>query len=320
MAKKSWFLPAILGIVAIALPPFLGGYFQHILILVMMWIAMATGWNLLGGYCGQASLGSAAFFGLGAYGAGLLYLHWGISPWWGMITGPLLAIMVAIPIGLVTFRLRGGYFVLSMLAVCEAIRIVFLNWVEMSAGPLGIIIERTWGMEKLPYYYMVLAIAALSLYLVYRLMKSKFGYYFVSIREDQDAAEGLGIPSTKYKIYALIPSAGIIGLAGAFYMNYLAFIEPNVVFPLVISATMILSVMLGGPGTFWGPALGATIFVLLSELLRAFAGPVIGTIHYLIFALILVLVIMFLPNGIAGEGDKIKRLFRGKKPVYVGGE
>jgi len=103
-------------------------------------------------------------------------------------------------------------------------------------------------------------------------------------------------------------------------MNYMAFIEPNTVFPLMISATMILTVMLGGPGTFWGPALGATIFVLLSELLRAFAGPVIGTVHYLIFALILVLVIMFLPNGIAGEGDKIKRLFRGKKPVYVGGE
>jgi branched-chain amino acid transport system permease protein len=320
MAKKSWFLPAILGIVAVALPPFLGGYFQHILILVMMWIAMAAGWNLLGGYCGQVSFGSAVCFGLGAYGAGLLYFHWGISPWWGMIAGPLLAIIVAIPIGLVTFRLRGGYFVLATLALAEAIRIVFLQWVEMSAGPLGVVIERTWGMEKLPYYYIILAIAALSLYLVYRLLKSKFGYYFISIREDQDAAEGLGIPSTKYKMYALIPSTGIIGLAGAFYMNYMAFIEPNVVFPLVISVTMVLSVMLGGPGTFWGPALGAAIYVLLSEVLRAFAGPVIGTVHYLIFALILVLVIMFLPNGIAGEWDKIKRVFRGKKPVYVGGE
>lgn len=320
MAKKNWFLLAILGlggVAVVAIPPFLGGYFQHVLILIMMWITMATAWNLLGGYCGQVSFGHAVFFGLGAYGGGLLYLHWGISPWWGMITGPLLAVIIGIPIGLITFRLRGAYFALAMLALGETFRIVFTNWESVTAGAVGIITSRTWGAEKLPYYYIALAIAALSIYVAYRLIRSKYGYYFVSIREDQDAAEGLGIPTTRYKLYALIPSAFFTGLAGAVFMNYIAYIEPHLVFNLsAISIMMILAVMMGGAGTLWGPVLGAAIYTILSEALRAAIGP----ISYLVFPVIACLIIMFLPDGIIGDWDKIRRVFSRKKPAYVGGE
>lgn len=318
MAKKKWFLPAILGgIVVVAIPPFLAGYFQHVLILVMMWITMATAWNLLGGYCGQVSFGHAVFFGLGAYGGGLLYLHWGMSPWWGMIVGPLLAVIIGIPIGLITFRLRGAYFALAMLALGETFRLVFTNWVSVTAGAVGMVFSRTWGAEKLPYYYIALVIAALSVYVVYRLIHSKYGYYFVAIREDQDAAEGLGIPTTKYKMYALIPSAFFTGLAGAVFMNYIAYIEPHMVFNLAaISIMIILCVMLGGAGTLWGPVLGAATYIILSEALRAAIGP----ISYLVFPIIACLIIMFLPDGIIGDWDRIKRVFRRKKPVYVGGE
>jgi len=317
MAKKSWFLPAILGIVFVAIPPFLGGYIQHLLILMMMWITMATAWNLLGGYCGQVSFGHTVFFGLGAYGGGLLLLHWGISPWWGMIAGPLLAAIIGIPIGLITFRLRGPYFALSMLALGETFRIVFTNWVSVLGGASGVVSSRTFGINKLPYYYIALTIAASSVYVVYRLMHSKYGYYFVSIREDQDAAEALGIPTTKYKMYALIPSAVFTGLAGAVWMNYIAYIDPEVVFSLTgISIMMILAVMVGGAGTLWGPILGGVIFVLLNEGIRATVGP----ISYLIFMVIACLLIMFLPDGIIGDWAKIKRVFRREKPVYVGGE
>jgi len=298
MAKKNWFLLAILGlggVAVVAIPPFLGGYFQHVLILIMMWITMATAWNLLGGYCGQVSFGHAVFFGLGAYGGGLLYLHWGISPWWGMIVGPLLAV----------------------LALGETFRIVFTNWESVTAGAVGIITSRTWGAEKLPYYYIALAIAALSIYVAYRLIRSKYGYYFISIREDQDAAEGLGIPTTRYKLYALIPSAFFTGLAGAVFMNYIAYIEPHLVFNLsAISIMMILAVMMGGAGTLWGPVLGAAIYTILSEALRAAIGP----ISYLVFPVIACLIIMFLPDGIIGDWDKIRRVFSRKKPAYVGGE
>jgi branched-chain amino acid transport system permease protein len=162
-----------------------------------------------------------------------------------------------------------------------------------------------------------LAIAALSIYVTYRLIHSKYGYYFVSIREDQDAAEGLGIPTTKYKLYALIPSAFFTGLAGAVYMNYFAYIEPHTVFNLsAISIMMILAVMMGGAGTLWGPVFGAALYTILSEALRAAIGP----ISYLVFPIIACLIIMFLPDGIIGDWDKIKRVFSRKEPVYVGGE
>jgi branched-chain amino acid transport system permease protein len=326
VAKKGWFLPAILGIVVVAIPPFLGDYIQQILILIMMWITMATAWNLLGGYCGQVSFGHAVFFGLGAYGGGLLLLHWGISPWWGMIVGPLLAVIISIPIGLICFRLRGPYFALAMLALGETFRIVFTNWVSVLGGACGVIHHRTWGAAKLPYYYIALAIAALSVYVVYRLIHSKYGYYFVSIREDQDAAEALGIPTTRYKMYALIPSAFLTGLAGAIFMNYIAYIDPEVVFNLSnISIMMILSVMIGGAGTLWGPVLGATIFQGLSEGLRVGIAGLVSTsvaapLAYLVFMVLACLLIMFLPDGIIGDWAKIKRAFSRKKPVYVGGE
>lgn len=322
MAKRSWFLPAILGIVAVVIPPFLGDYIQHILILIMLWITMGTAWNILGGYAGCVSFGHAVFFGLGAYGGGLLYLHWDISLWCGMVTGPLLAVIIGIPIGLICFRLRGPYFSLAMLALGEIFRIVFTNWVPVCGGACGVVASRTWGVEKLPYYYIALAIAALSVYVVYRLIHSKYGYYFVSIREDQDAAEALGIPTTKYKMYALIPSAAFTGLGGAVWMNYIAYIDPEVVFSLTgISIMMILVVMVGGAGTLWGPALGAVIFIILGEALRAVVDPLVGLpVSYLIFMVLACLIIMFLPDGIIGDWAKIKRVFTRKKPAYVGGE
>jgi branched-chain amino acid transport system permease protein len=308
MMKRGWVTPIILGILALILPFTLSSYYQHILILVIIWITMASAWNLLGGFAGQVSFGHALFFGLGAYGGGLLYQHWEISTWWGMIVGPVWAAVIAIPLGLITFRLRGPYFALAMLAMGEIARIIFTNWVSFSGGAVGVMISRTWGGEKLQYYFIILAICVATLGAVALMRYSKLGYYFLSIREDQDAAEALGIPTTRYKIYAFIPSAFFTGLAGAFYMNYMAYIEPRVVFSLdAISIMMILTVMLGGAGTLWGPVLGATVYVILAEVFRTIPG--VKEVHVLVFSLIVILIIMFLPDGILGEWDKIKRIF-----------
>lgn len=296
------------GIMVLALPFVLPGYYVHMLILVLMWITLATAWNLLGGYAGQVSFGHALFFGLGAYGGGLLFYYFGISTWWGMLVGPIWAVIVAIPIGLITFRLRGPYFALSMLAMAEVARIIFNSWTTFSNGAVGIMISRTWGGNKLPYYLIILAIAGLTLYVTRRLVHSKLGYYFLSIREDQDAAEALGIPSTRYKMFALIPSVFFTALAGAFYMNYMAFIQPDVVFNLTdVSIMMILCVMLGGAGTQWGPALGATVYVLMAEFFRTV--PIIKEVHLLVFAIIIIGIIMYLPDGIIGSWDKVSRCF-----------
>jgi len=318
MTKRNWLLPAIVGIVAVALPFIVqGDYYRHILILVLVWITLGTAWNLLGGYCGCVSFGHAAFFGLGAYGAGLLVFHAGISPWWGMIVGPAVAVIIGIPIGLITFRLRGPYFALAMLALGEIFRLVFTNWVSATNGAVGILIIPAFT-SKVAYYFIGLAIAAAGIYTVYRLMHSKLGYYFVSIREDQDAAEALGIPTTKYKMYALIPSALLTGLAGAFYMNYMAYIEPGVVFSLPeISIMMILVTMVGGAGTLWGPVLGGALYVILAELFRT----TFGAANVLVFGIIVCLIIMYLPDGFIGDWPKLKGYFRrGRKASYAGGE
>lgn len=306
--KRGWITPISLLIVAIILPFVLGTYFNHVLIIVIMWITMSLAWNLLGGFAGQVSFGHALFFGLGAYGGGLVFYHWGISTWWGMLVGPVFAVVIAIPVGLITFRLRGPYFALAMLAMGEIARLIFTNWVDFSGGAVGVMISRTWGAAKMPYYFIILAISVLCFVVVILMRYSKLGYYFLSIREDQDAAEGLGIPTTKYKMYALIPSAFFTGLAGAFYMNYMAYIEPHVVFNLeAISIMMILTVMMGGAGTIWGPVLGATVYVIMAEVFRTI--PIVKEVHVLVFAFLVVLIIMFLPDGVLGEWHKIKRFF-----------
>lgn len=315
MLKKFWFLSIII-IIAIILPFIVqSSYYQHIFILILIWGTLGVAWNLLGGYTGQVSFGHAAFFGVGAYGAGLLAFHLHISPWWGMIVGPVAAVIISIPIGLICFRLRGPYFALAMLAVGEICRLIFTEWVPFTNGAMGILTLTTFS-SKLPYYYIGLVVLLLSIYTVYRLMASRAGYYFVSIREDQDTAESLGIPTTKYKMYSLIPSAFFSGLAGAFYMNYMNYIEPSIVFSLPdVSIMIIMVVILGGVATLWGPVVGAIIYVVLSELFRSS----LGSAHLLVFGVIVCLVIMYMPNGVMGEANKIKKLFR-RKGAHTGSE
>ncbi|MDQ0285751.1 branched-chain amino acid transport system permease protein [Desulfofundulus luciae] len=314
MNWKGMIVPAIVAVIAVVLPFVVQApYVQHIMIMVFIWATLGTAWNLLGGYAGQVSFGHAAFFGLGAYSAGLLIFHLKISPWWGLVLGPFISMLVAIPIGIICFRLRGPYFALATLALGEIFRLVFTNWVSLTNGAQGILILSSFP-TKLPYYFIAFFIWGMSLLIVDRMVKSKLGYYFVSIREDQDAAESLGIPTTRYKMFALLPSAFIAGLVGAFYMNYIAFIDPHVVFSLSdISVMVILVVMMGGVATLWGPSVGAAIYVALGELFRAW----LGAANVLAFGIIVCLVILFLPNGIIGELGTLKRLLSRQKAKAV---
>jgi len=278
-------------------------YILHMMIMVLIWITLGQSWNLLGGYTGQVSFGHATFYGLGAYGAGLLYFHKEISTWYGMILGPIVAMIFAVPIGLICFRLRGAYFALAMLALAEVLRLVATNWISFTNGSVGILIVPV--VSKVLYYYMALALAAISFYVIYRVLHSKWGFYFIAIREDQDAAESMGINTTQYKLISLMISAFFTGLAGAYYMNYMAFIDPHVVFSLVdISIMMILVVMLGGAGTLYGPAIGAVIMVLLSEVFRAYFGHA----NLLILGILIILIIVFIPDGVV----EIRRFLRRK--------
>ena len=304
----------IVGIVALIFPLLVrSDYYRHLVIIALMWVVIGSAWNLLAGYTGQVSFGHAMFFGIGAYTAGILATKLQISAWWGMLFGGPVAMLFALFVGWVCFRLRGPYFALATLAGGEIIRLVATNWESLTEGMVGILIIQSFR-SKLPYYYIALGLAALCIFVIHTVMKAKWGYYFVSIREDQDAAESLGINTTLYKNLSLLISAFFTGMAGAFYMNYMAFIDPHVVFSLhYISIMAILVGIVGGVATIMGPAVGAFIMVGVQETFRsAFFGLApkwISQAHALVFGLLVIFVILFMANGIVGDWGKIKRTF-----------
>lgn len=303
------YLPLIVLAVFSVLPLLgLSSYVMHILIFVIMWAVIGMAWNLLGGYCGQLSFGHAAFFGIGAYTSGILYSKLGASAWWGLPLSLLVVAASSLIVGYIFLRLRGPFFALGTLAMGVILRVTAENLTAFTEGDLGIMIrERTW-VEKIWYYYIILIMAACTFYLIKKVVESKLGYYFVAIREDQDAAESLGINTTFYKTVALCLSAVITGLAGAFYTNYMGYIDPKVVFALHdISIVAIMVVMVGGVATYWGPLVGSVIMVIFAEVIRSI--PKLGTAHHTLFGLLLIVIIIFLPNGIVGDYKKLKRFF-----------
>jgi branched-chain amino acid transport system permease protein len=301
-------------------------YFLHLMILFLLWVVIGSSWNILAGYTGQVSFGHAAFFGVGAYAAGLLFHHLQISPWWGMAIGGIVAVLIGLPFGAICFPLRGAYFALASLALGEGIRHVATIAEKFTGGMVGIMIMPTFT-SKVPYYYIALGLAILSVASIQAIINSKPGYYFVSIREDQDAAASLGINTTLYKNLSLAISAFWSGMAGALYMNYMGFIDPHVVFSLHDYSVMaILVAIVGGVGTIYGPTIGAFIMVAFQEVFRTgffglfeFLGKATGSsaffslsdaihkAHVLGFGILVIVVILYLPNGVVGDWEKIKR-------------
>jgi branched-chain amino acid transport system permease protein len=273
-------------------------YVLHLLIMTFLWILLGQAWNLLGGFTGQISYGHAAFFGVGAYTTGILVKS-GLSPataWSGLLLGGIMAALIASIIGWICFRLRGPYFSLSVLALAEVLRLVAVNWKQLTNGAEGILYIPAFR-SKAYYYWIILGLAALAFVVIRAVMRSKLGFYFLSIREDQDCAESLGIDTTKYKLYSLLISAFFTGVAGSFYMNYLGFIDPGIVFSIAdISIMMILVTMLGGAATLLGPVVGAVIYILVSEFFRVW----VRSGHLIFFGVLIIVIIIFFPQGIVG--------------------
>lgn len=321
MKSIRWQTIVILALL-LAFPLIVGSdYYRHIFIISLMWVIIGSAWNLLAGYTGQVSFGHAIFFGTGAYAAGLCAHKLGISAWWGMLLGGPAALLAGLIIGWVCFRLRGPYFALATIAVGEIFRLVAIDWRSLTEGMEGILIIQTFR-SKLPYYYLVLFLAVCCILAIHLVLKSKWGYYFVTIREDQDVAEAIGISSFRYKSLSLMISSFFTGMAGAFYMNYMAFIDPHVVFSLHdISIMAILVAIIGGVGTLWGPAVGAFIMVWLQEIFRsAFFGMLpqwISEAHVMVFGLLVIFVIRYMANGIVGDWTKIAGLWSRDKQLSL---
>ncbi len=339
---KPLFLASFLGVLAIllALPKVMTDpYRLHMTILVLLSCITGLSWNILGGFTGQHSIGHAAYFGVGAYTTMILLERFHVAPWFGVWASAGIAALVALIIGLICFRLRGPYFVLASIAVTEIMRLSALNVKTLTNGAEGILMNEMppfkvgshvlWDFSnKEPFYYTALGFASMAFLVSFAVKRSKLGYCLQAIREDQDAAHSLGIPLTRYKVYALVLSAVITAMAGGLYGTYVGFVDPGTVLGLDLSVQIALLCIIGGIGTLSGPVLGACLLVPLSEILRSnlltealfkahIASPESATgiflkehlahAHVLIYGILVVLVILFMPDGLMGF---LKRVFR----------
>ena len=289
-------------------------YQRHVLVMIFIYGLMAQGWNVLAGYCGQISLGQAVFFGIGAYSSAFLYAHWQITPWVGMLVGVALAVLVALGIGLPTFRLRGHYFAIATLVIGEIAQTLFINW-EFVGGATGVWVpierESPWFTlqfhdNKLPNYYLGLGFLAAACIVVAWIERSKLGLYFRAIRDDPDAARSLGVDITRYKLVAITISAAFTAIAGAQFAQYVLVIDPETVFPLLLSILVVLMTMLGGIGTLWGPIIGVSVLFPLSELTRIWFGGTGGAEDLMIYGALIVIISVAYPGGLI---NLLRRLF-----------
>jgi len=280
------------------------------LIALVMWSCNAVAWNIASGYTGIFSLGHHVFFGVGAYTSTMLFLRAGVSPWIGMFLGGLLAALLGAAVGGVTFRyqIRGVFLGLTTLALGEVARSVAAGW-NWIGGPVGLLLPMSNDpknfifIERLPYFYIAFAMLLTYLGIAWLIERSWFGYYLKAIREDEGAAEASGVNTYLYKTVALGISAGLTGMVGTFYAQYMLFIAPDVVFHFDVTLNMLLGVMVGGSGTLFGPVLGSSLFTALGEGLRNLplaASARVAAGSKMVYAAILVITALYMPGGIVG--------------------
>ncbi len=304
-------LQIILIIVLIGLMAFLPMVVEkdstlNLLILIMLYVILATAWNILGGYTGQVSLGHAAFFGLGALATRLLWIN-GVNIVFSILAGSLLAVVFALIIGIPAFRLKGVYFSIGTLALAEILNVTVGNvFPEISSLP----VQQLVTYDLIPRYYALLGLAVFIIAGAYFLVNSRLGLGMMAVREEEDAAESLGVSALKHKLLALGVSAFFTGLAGGAFAYYHVGYYYQYPFSPSWSLDMLTMVFIGGQGTILGPIIGAVFFVTL----RQFLIMNVGEYHLIIFGVLFILVVLFLPGGIVSLWGKLKNsIFRRSK-------
>ncbi|NLG64678.1 MAG: branched-chain amino acid ABC transporter permease [Actinobacteria bacterium] len=312
--------PLILGVVLCLLPPILDERWKLIFLLVFIWAFLAMGWNILGGYCGQHSLGHGLYMGIGAYLTAYFFQSFGLTPWLGMIIAMAASAFTGWFIGWVVFRyqLKGAYFALVTIAIAEMAVYIVSN-ISALGGAAGIQEDIKYGIawlqspNKAVYFYAGIGLVVGGLLLTQYLSKQRFFYYLQAVRENEDAAEALGVDTVKEKIKASVWSAVWCALGGVFYVQYFMYVGPRSVFGETISVQILLFAIIGGLSTVWGPFVGALILVPITEITRSELGTVFQGASLLIYGAAMVLAMLFMPYGILGLAKRLQERYRNKR-------
>jgi branched-chain amino acid transport system permease protein len=302
---QRWLWLSVLAAVAIAYPLLLSSPFQQRLgALVLLYAIAASAWNIVGGYAGQVSVGHVVFFGCGAYAAMGAYAKFGLSPLFGLPGGIVIAVVLAAAIGVPTLRLSGHYFSMATIAVAETARLIVTNtdWLGAAVGLSGPTVPRNIFdlsfISALPYYYLFLAILAITLVITWLMTNSRMGFYLRAIKDSERAARSLGAPATRTKLYAYMLSAALTSVAGALYAMMFGFVDPESWLGILISVKILIMAALGGAGLLFGPLVGAAILVPLEEISNNLLGGRGAGLTFVVYGAIIVLIARFQPGGI----------------------
>jgi branched-chain amino acid transport system permease protein len=285
-------------------------------LVVTLLIALAgQGWNILGGYGGQYSFGHAAFFGTGAYVTAILQVRYGVNAWPGFAAGIAAGALVGAVIGALTFRagLRGSYFALVTLAFAEVLRII-ASVAPITGAGVGTLIKldlhaSAFKFEsRAVFYWVILALLAVSLVIARVIELTRFGAWLIAVRENEDAARALGVDAFKVKLGAMTISAAVTAAAGCFYAQYFLFIDSGIAYGTRMSIEALLTPIIGGAGTVFGPLVGALVVKALGEAATTVAGDAPG-LNLIVYGCVLVLVIAFAPRGLIGLVTGIQHRF-----------
>lgn len=282
-------------------------FVYHLFVLICVYGALATAWNIVGGYAGQLSLGHAVFYGVGSYTATLLVINFGITPWLGMFVGAGISALVAVMIAYPTFRLRGPFFALATIAVLEVFKLLTVHQSDWTGGAAGLSVPLNIGLEwmifrqKWAYLLVAFGMLVVAIWVTWWIRHSRLGFYLVAVREREFAAPAVGINTINVKLSAAVISAMLTSIVGSFHAMYLTFIEPSAAFSLELSIQIAMFALIGGLGSVVGPLAGTILVVPIAELARGWLGSFGSGMHGFIYGVVLVVVVLTMPRGIVGQ-------------------
>ena len=318
------FAPIVLVVALFAAVPLVvhSNVVLNFLVVALMIALAGQGWNILGGYGGQYSFGHAAFFGTGAYVTAILQVRYGVNAWVGFAVGIAAGALVGAIIGALTFRsgLRGSYFALVTLAFAEVLRIL-ASVAPITGAGVGTLIKldldaRAFQFQsRAVFYWVILALVAVSLVIAKLIERSRFGVWLIAVRENEDAAQALGVDAATVKLAAMVISGAITAAAGCFYAQYFLFVDSGIAYGTWISIEALLTPIIGGVGTVFGPLIGALMVKALGEGAQMVTGNAPG-LDLVVYGAVLVLVIAFTPRGLVGGLAQARRWLT-RRPAWT---